>query len=522
MPSDTHPSQISDLAETVFDRLAQQFPVCMGSDEFHFFPHICAAGDYGSGWDDFSPDALQALDSEMTVWLRRIADLTTQPLSRDDQVDIETLRDMLHTLRDQLTDVGWHRTQPTWYLTILGIGLAEAVTEKPGCLAARLQTLPRFLDQALNNLERMPRLFRDLGCDMLQGLRPWLSTLPADPRLRNRASEALEVFRHAIESAPAAEDCLLDRDLYERMARHHMGCRQATEDIARELEDEIQETESLLKDLSRHLAPGCTWQETLAALPPVPLPPAGVGALYQATITDLADHCAAQELITPAFLERCPVAVTPIPDYMRPVRSSAAYSMPAGHPPQGGTFYIMEGRSETAVPSDYRLLTAHETFPGHHLLDSRRWEQTRPVRRHGEYPLFYEGWASFSEELLFDTGYFRSPTDRLLMAKRRFWRAMRGRTDLEIHTRRRSMDQAVALLVEYGRPAREAAAMVNRYALKPGYQLAYTMGRRQFRRLYERYGKPPGSPAAFARKILSQGEIGFHHLEAALRPPGLP
>jgi uncharacterized protein (DUF885 family) len=182
----------------------------------------------------------------------------------------------------------------------------------------------------------------------------------------------------------------------------------------------------------------------------------------------------------------------------------------------------MESRSETAVPTDYRLLTAHETFPGHHLLDSRRWEQTRPVRRHVEFPLFYEGWASLSEELLFDTGYFHSPTDRLLMAKRRFWRAMRGRIDLEIHTRRRSMDQAVALLVENGLSARQAAAMVNRYALKPGYQLAYTMGRRQFRRLYERYGKAPGSPAAFARKILTQGEIGFHHLEAALRRSGLP
>ena len=194
----------------------------------------------------------------------------------------------------------------------------------------------------------------------------------------------------------------------------------------------------------------------------------------------------------------------------------AAYSMPAGYPPKGGTFFIMDARATTTVPADYRLLTAHETFPGHHLLDSRRWEQKRPVRRHVELPLFYEGWASFSEELLFDTGYFHSLTDRLLMAKRRFWRAMRGRVDLEIHTRRRSMDQAADLLVECGLPARQAAAMVKRYALKPGYQLAYTMGRRQFRRLYDRAGKSPGAPAAFARRILAQGETGLHHLEANL------
>lgn len=522
MASDTSLSQITALAETIFNRLARQFPVCMGSDEFHFFPQVCAAAEYASGWDDFSPGALQTLDQEMATWLRDIEDLTAQPLAWDDRVDVETLRDILHTLREQLTDVGWHRTQPTWYLTILGIGLAEATTEKPGHLATRLETLPRFLDQARGNLKRMPHLFRDLGCDMIQGLLPWLPTLPADPRLRARASEALEAFRHTLESTPTTQDCLLERDLYERMARHHMGCRQATDDIARELKDEIQETRSLLEALSHGIAPGATWQNVIAGLPPVPLPPAGVGALYQATIADLADHCAAQGLTTPAFLKRCPVNVTPIPDYMRPVRSNAAYSMPAGYPPKGGIFYIMENRSETTVPADYRLLTAHETFPGHHLLDSRRWEQRRPVRRHVEFPLFYEGWASFSEELLFDTGYFHSLTDRLLMAKRRFWRAMRGRIDLEIHTRRRSMDQAAALLVECGLPTRQATTMVKRYALKPGYQLAYTMGRRQFRRLFERDIKSPGAPAAFARRILAQGEIGFHHLEAALRRPGLP
>ena len=516
MPPDTSPSQITALAETIFNRLAQQFPVCMGSDEFHFFPQVRATAEYDSGWDDFSPEALQALLSEMAAWLRHTEDLKAQFLSREDSVDIETLGDVLQTLREQLTDVGWHRHQPTWYLTIMGIGLAEAAEETSGRLAARLETLPRFLDQARGNLERMPRLFRDLGCDMIQGLRPWLTTLPADPRLCASASDAIEAFRHTLENAPTTQDCLLDRDLYERMARHHMGCRQATDDIAGELEDEIRETRSLLDDLSRRMAPAATWQNVIAGLPPVPLPPAGVGALYRNAIADLAHHCAVQGLTTPAFLERCPVAVTPIPDYMLPVRSNAAYSMPAGYPPKGGTFYIMDAHATTTVPADYRLLTAHETFPGHHLLDSRRWEQPRPVRRHVELPLFYEGWASFSEELLFDTGYFHSLTDRLLMAKRRFWRAMRGRVDLEIHTRRRSMDQAADLLVECGLPARQAAAMVKRYALKPGYQLAYTMGRRQFRRLYDRAGKSPGAPAAFACRILAHGETGLHHLEADL------
>jgi uncharacterized protein (DUF885 family) len=259
----------------------------------------------------------------------------------------------------------------------------------------------------------------------------------------------------------------------------------------------------------------------LATLPPVTPPASGIGALYQDAIADLADHCARLGLVSPAFRQRCPVTVASIPDYMQPVRSNAAYSMPAGHPPRGGTFFIMETATDDTAPSDYRLLTAHETFPGHHLLDSRRWEQPRPVRRHVEYPLFYEGWASFGEELLFDTGYFHGSTNRLLMAKRRFWRAMRGRIDLDIHTRRCTLDAAAGLMVANGLPASRAGAMVRRYALKPGYQLAYTMGRRRFKRLYDRFRKKTGTPVAFAAGILAAGEIGFEHLEAALANRGL-
>jgi hypothetical protein len=56
--------------------------------------------------------------------------------------------------------------------------------------------------------------------------------------------------------------------------------------------------------------------------------------------------------------------------------------------------------------------------------------------------------------------------------------------------------------------------------LKPGYQLAYTIGRRRFRGLYDMYGSRHGGAAGFARRVLHQGEIGFDHLEKVLRQGG--
>jgi uncharacterized protein (DUF885 family) len=133
-----------------------------------------------------------------------------------------------------------------------------------------------------------------------------------------------------------------------------------------------------------------------------------------------------------------------------------------------------------------------------------------------EFPIFYEGWASFSEELLFDAGFFHSKTDRLLMAKRRFWRAVRGKIDVMIQTGKHSLSQASKFLVHLGLSQNQSESMVKRYALKPGYQLSYTIGRRRFRQLYDSYRKKGGKPADFALCVLSRGEIGFDDLNRIL------
>jgi hypothetical protein len=49
--------------------------------------------------------------------------------------------------------------------------------------------------------------------------------------------------------------------------------------------------------------------------------------------------------------------------------------------------------------------------------------------------------------------------------------------------------------------------------------LAYAIGRRRFRRLYDGVADSQ-RPAAFARSVLAQGEIGFDQLETILMQGG--
>jgi uncharacterized protein (DUF885 family) len=504
---------IALLADDIFERLALQFPVCLSSDEFHFFPQLRIADQDWSRWDDFSPPAVRDLRHEIVQWNRKLHQAGSGVLSQEEQIDVDLLRRVLRTIVEQLTEVLPQHRQPTFYLTILGIGLAEAIEAGPQTINARLGTLPDFLHHARENLSEIPSIFRDQGLEMIAATTPWLQSLPAPAALLTEAVVSLNRLREHLEQIAVIEEFLPPVDVYERIASRHMGCGLPTTEIAQELDREIAETGNFLQQSVAEISPGITWQEFVANLPSPPLPPGGVKQLYLAMIQELADHCREIGLTTGEFTANCPVRVENIPEYMLPVRSNAAYSMPPGHPPKGGTFFIMESDKEELVSPDYRLLTAHETYPGHHLLDGRRWSLPRPARRPLEFPIFYEGWASLSEELLFDTGFFSDPIERILLAKRRFWRAMRGRVDLDIHTRRRNLDEAATFLVDQGMERERAATMVRRYIQKPGYQLAYTVGRRKFRRIYERFLEKNGNPVVFARRVLAQGEIGFDHLE---------
>lgn len=514
------PPDLAQLAEDAIDTLAARFPVCMGSDEFHFFPQARARSFAWSRWDDFSPEGLDETIGCLHRWDRQLNRHLGSPLSAAQAIDADMLQRVLATLGDQLTHARVHATQPTFYLTIIGIGLAEAMAAGPQPLAERLDALPAFLDQARRNLQGVPRLFRDLGTDMLGKQQSWVASLPLADNSRAPVEKAYQCLNTHLTRMTVTDSFLPPVALYERVAYHHMGCQLPLDDIGRELERELAETRALLAQAAADIAPGRQWPAVVGALPRPPAADGGVADIYQTTISGLARHCTTRGLVSADLVRQCPVTVAPIPAYMRPVRSNAAYSMPPEHPPRGGTFYILDTGDGARVPADYRLLAAHETFPGHHLLDTCRWGHARPVRRHIEFPLFYEGWASFGEELLFDTGFFSGPADHLLMAKRRFWRAMRGQVDFDIHTRRSSLAEAAAFLCAAGMRYSQAMAMVRRYCLKPGYQLAYTIGRRRFRRLYDTYRQQAGDPDAFARQVLAQGEIGFQHLNRILEQGG--
>ncbi len=509
-------ARLDKLADEIYKALAAQFPVCLSSDEFHFFPHFRSEVSDESAWDDFSDGAIRHFFADVRQWQIRLDALRPRLPDAAMTTDIDLLTRVLTTLYEQFKRVCVHQTQPTFYLTIISIGLADALTESRRTLERRIAALPAFLETALASLNRVPEVAAEVARKMVTGLTAWISALPLTNAERHAAVKTLDWFHAHLDRIDTVPDFHLPGDLYARVADYHMGCQMGLEEIEWHLNQEIEAAQNRLSESAGRISGRQTWQEVFQSLPSPAATQNNVRALYRGGIAKLKSHCLRQGFFSDHQTTGSEVEIKTIAEHMIPVRANAAYSMPPGHPPKGGVFYILPTNRQP-VPRDMMLLAAHETYPGHHLLDTIRWNQRRILRRCLEFPLFYEGWASFCEEILFDSEFFSGPADSLMMAKRRFWRAMRGRTELRIHTGRCSLEEAARELAVVGLVDEEQAlAMVRRYALKPGYQLAYAIGRRKFRQLYTAFLGQGQPPAQFVRNVLAHGEIGFDHLAERL------
>ena len=140
---------------------------------------------------------------------------------------------VLRTLREQFELVKVQEIQPTFYLTIIGIGLAEAMESGSRVIKERSDTLPGFVEHAIKNLTNVPRLFCEIGTNMLTEQQKWVQSLSLPEDLSSTILRSLRQLDRHLRSAGGTDDFLPDIALFERITAEHMGCRMKPEDIAR-------------------------------------------------------------------------------------------------------------------------------------------------------------------------------------------------------------------------------------------------------------------------------------------------
>ena len=540
------------ISTRILDSLVKTFPVACASDEFYFFPHMAGTEATRGSWDDFSAESVKGIIHKISDSISELNQLASPGNNKvdpirdleprqaglnyitfsDDNKDILAEKNMLvlflNNLRDQLGELELWRKQPSFYLTLMNAGLAQALNyDDSRWLQHRLREIPAFLEQTVQNIREAPYHWLEIGLSMIDDCKHFLDLISLENRDTELSLRAIENFETKIKGLAKGTELKIEPDCLERIYSNHMATGLKTSGISKILEDEtsemmavmIIESEQILKKPVRHpLKPEVLIRNVYdkigfkSGLQEDPV------KIYRSEADRIRMHLIDRGILGDDHESCIPVIVEEMPSYFRAIRSASSYSIYPRYPPASGTFYVLTA-SCYGVPSEnlneYKMLTAHETYPGHHLLDSSRLSLKSIVRRSLEFPLFYEGWACFAEMLLSFTGYFTDPADRFILAKRRYWRAVRGQIDIGLQTKELDLESAANILREAGIPYQRAMASSKIYTLNPGYQICYTVGIRRFLDLYKKYGE--ADLKNFAKTALSNGEILFTDLEKVLK-----
>lgn len=540
--TDPIPKPAENLAASYFQTLSEYFPVMCSSDEFDFLPRAQAACESFTLFENLDKGRITEICRRIKQYRHQFEQAGRRTDQFETMIDLEALAANAGAVLFELEEARNWQSNPLIYLKIAMIGLDQAL-HKPAATRdqklhrsiSRISGIPQLLRQAVANLVQVPAVYLEAAQAMIRDSCRYLSELQQQQADSSRnafvreipkAILSLQGFAEALGSVPIAVPGSAQGSALEQRTAKHFLCRRPVAEIYEIGGEEWRQSRVRLEELKNRIDPHQTWLSLYQRYQPDI--PEGIDTfqLYGGEIQALEHFFGA--LRFPGMTGCAPLEVCQTPTYLRSVRSAASFSAACrGLDGEQDLFYITtradEKRNRHDLTSlikrlhrEYRFLTAHETVPGHHLLDSIRRCLPNPVRRQLESPLFYEGWAYYAESLLLEYGYVDNPMEQLVDAKRRLWRAARCRIDVGVNTGRLSREQAMELLVQAGLNGNEAGRQVDRFRLNPGYQICYTLGRHEISALRTKY-EPVLGRERFHRLLLTGGQLPFHLIERRLQ-----
>jgi len=409
-------------------------------------------------------------------------------------------------------------------------------------ITQRMALGPAYVEAGQKLVTHPGRLYGSVGAKELAGAPDFLGGVLSDAARQQLAARPdawrrFEAARDALLKTLAATRAYVDAHVaswpdnfamgkaaYEQMLRKEQLLPFSADDLQGMARDELAHgwaEEAWLGALARqrHLAFG---PDSGGGMAP---DGAALVGYYRDRIAQLRDFVSAQDVVTvPDWLGSMEVVETP--KFLQPVSPGASMDSPrlfarstTGHyfitPPES----LKEAAQRLDMNEDFdrdRILStaAHEAMPGHFLQLSIARRHPDYIRKIGYFSAFAEGWAFYGEEMFVRLGLYGDDLDARLFTAR--WERVRGArviVDGKMASGEWTLAQAAAFFEQqsgFTKAASEAA--VAGYALRPGYVVAYTVGRLQLEQLLSEYMLRMGDKGSlrdFHDRVLSYGTSPF-------------
>jgi uncharacterized protein (DUF885 family) len=453
-------------------------------------------------WEHRRQQALATLDA-----------ISPRRLSNEQQLDRLALRSQLLRETEDFARARYS-LDPDALDTLLGIVLRELQRGdgEPKRAAANIRGLlrdtPRYLSEAASFVERPERVWRKIMEQTAQGAPSLFDAITkffhaagrrdGDPSLIRGAQKAVKLYRDSICARPLAPEgsFAIGTSMVQRRIRDQLGLDYTLGEIESLALGEIARIHQLLDEaclrFGKNAKPELIIEEARRAWDPGD----DLLGLYRRETTRVAKAFRASEAVT--FPKGESLEVRPVPEFMRHLFPTAAYSSPgAFEKRQRGIFWVNDlsvtkktaagKRAERQQHFGLSLTCAHEAYPGHHLQFVTANQHPRQWRRLFAHSVFYEGWTLWCEQMMVDLKIDRSPWLRVQQLHDALWRAHRILVDLRLQTSRYSYETAVKHMQKHlGFARARAEADVNWYTGSPTVPMSYWLGRLENERLRER------------------------------------
>jgi len=524
---------LSRIAEDYFAYMGRHFPQQCASDEFYFLPRSETAISHLDILDDLTPEKIQDHIQYVETLLKEAQ--AEEPEDLQQEIDLVLLKQSMRGFVSQFGAAAVWRSDPTLYVKIPLFATGRILSEGDGTpdqtksdLLRLFTGIPPFLRRAVENLSEPPEIAVEVALAMARDavhfhdgdIRSFiLEKIGEDEEVlaKNRAvSGAWQDYREDLRRLSCRQAFAIGEEGLKEILDTYLGYPKLPDEILKTAKEAYYGTEDKLRTLAGKIDGRKSWLDLVYEKPPSIISSSEFMTLYENQVKHLRRFFYHQEVISFPRGER--VTVLQTPSYLQSLRATASYSAPlTGHTEGHGTFYLTPGTEDLAkISAHCPYLSAHETYPGHHILDHLRIHHPNPIRRQIESPLFYEGWACYAEQLLDELGYIRDPRQQLIGLKRQLWRNLRAELDVELQTGKVSLSEAAVKIVELGFSRKRAERQIRRFAMTPGYQLCYFMGNHEIVRLREKYASGLGL-RVFHDTLLGGGEIPFHLVEKRLK-----
>ena len=463
--------------------------------------------------EDNSPAGREAWRNRLNGFEGRLAD------ADDDSVTAAALRESMVADRGHLdADLEAFNVDPMDgpQVDLLNIPSYQPIgsAEEANALLARWRDMPRYLDQAGENLRRGAaegRIGVATLCAKVVGeldellARPdeeWPLAEPARelPDIREallavigeEIRPAFERYRAVIADEVAPKARPDDRpglmhlpggaEAYRLLVRAHTSLSLSPEEIHEIGLEEIRRIDAEFTELGATLLGTNGLQATLKALREDP-------ALHFGTREEIkevaeASLARANAAIGDWFgrLPKAPCEVVAMPAHEEKNSTIAYYRDPAADGSRPGQYFVNTYAPETRPRYEAESLAFHESVPGHHLqiAIAQELDGLPAFRRFNGTTAFVEGWGLYTERLSAEMGLLSNEVAQFGVLSFDAWRALRLVVDTGMHALGWSRQRAIAFMVEHSALGENNVANeVDRYIAYAGQALAYKLGQRE-------------------------------------------